>query len=389
MEKTTPKSEKEKLVYLSKRILLIILIFSPIILFFGGSYVIIETSSNEYKPWVSWFDNPNETVYISWKTEEKTKGTVYYGIDKDDFSDNVKESDEENIHFIILTNLKADTKYYYEIKIDGDVFGSGMFRTAPNGYKSFTFGMISDTQQNVGLGHHPKVAETIKNKKWEFIANVGDIVDEGDEEPYYNNYFQVAAKYLNSIPLVPISGNHDEHEPSLFMDHFINNKYTSKKQFFYSFNWSSVHFQICDFPYGREDEMTDVQLNWMKEDLARAQDMPFRIVMFHCPIIGSSFFGWSEQLNKKVLPILENYKVDLVVHGHEHHYERGYINENLMYIILGGGGGQLDPGLRPLPETEVLVAMPSYSEVHVSENTLHIQTFSLQNELIDEVTLED
>ena len=115
-------------------------------------------------------------------------------------------------------------------------------------------------------------------------------------------------------------------------------------------------------------------------------------MLFHCPIIGSAFFGPNELLIDKILPILEDYNVDLVVHGHEHHYERGYFDEDkdgLMYMILGGGGGQLDPGLRPLPETEVIVAMPCYTEVKVTDDTMHIQTFSLQNELIDEVTLED
>ena len=202
----------------------------------------------------------------------------------------------------------------------------------------------------------------------------------------------MGATYFDTIPFVPVAGNHDHHEPSLLMDHYINNKYTSKKQFFYSFNWSSVHFQILDIPYGREEELTDEQMDWLEQDLARAQDLPFRVVMFHRPIIGSAFFGRSELLEEELLPILEDYNVDLTVHGHEHHYERGYYEEDkdgIMYMILGGGGGQLDPGLRPLPETEVIVAMPCYTEVKVTTDSMRIQTYSLQHELIDEVTLED
>ncbi len=389
MEKKSPKSNKIKKIHGVSKLLLVFLIFSPILLFFSISAIALYASPNEYAPWVSWFDDPSERVYISWKTKEKTKAVIYYGTDENDLSDQIKESKEQNLHHVILNNLSANTQYYYEIKIDGKSFGSGQFRTAPLTYKSFTFGLISDTQQNVGLGYHSRVANVIKGMKWAFIANVGDLTDEGDEESYYNNFFQVGAEYLDTIPLVPVVGNHDKHAPSLFMDYFINNKYTSKEQFFYSFNWSNVHFQICDFPYGSGEEFTDEQLNWMEYDLANAIEMPFRIVMFHRPIIGSSFFGRCKPLIERVLPILEEYNVDVVIHGHEHHYERGFLNDDLMYMIIGGAGGQLDPGLNPQPESDVAVAMPCYTQVHVTDDTLEFQTFSLQNELIDEITLEE
>ena len=115
--------------------------------------------------------------------------------------------------------------------------------------------------------------------------------------------------------------------------------------------------------------------------------MPFKVVMFHCPIIGASHFGRSKNLIEYVQPIMEDYDVDLVVHGHEHHYERGHITEDLMYMILGGAGGALDVGLRPLPETEVMTAVPCYTEVKATKEYMEFTTLSLDEVIIDQYTI--
>jgi acid phosphatase len=133
--------------------------------------------------------------------------------------------------------------------------------------------------------------------------------------------------------------------------------------------------------------MTDAQLNWLEKDLARAQDKDFRIVMFHCPIIGASFFGPNELLIEKIQPILLDYNVTATIHGHEHHFERGNI-EGMTYIISGGGGGALDIGLRPLPETEVLTECPNYTEVQVTKDEINFKTMTLEGEIIDDYSIK-
>ena len=296
------------------------------------------------------------------------------------------ESIAVKIHHVNLTSLTPDTKYYYEVRIEGQLFGSGEFRTAPSTYKPFTWGMISDTQQNLGQGHYYRTARVLDTKNYAFVADVGDLVDEGDEIAYYNNFFTVSSQYFDTIPFVPVEGNHDAHQPSLFQNYYINKVNKSQEQFYYSFNWSSVHFQICSFPYGRQSEITDAQMAWIKQDLANAQSMPFRVVLFHCPIIGSSFFGRNEVLIENVQPILLQYNVTAVIHGHEHHFERGHIGD-MMYMILGGGGAIQDVGLRPQPEAEVLTISPCYTEVYATASSLTFTTLSLEGDILDSYTI--
>ncbi|TFF95004.1 MAG: metallophosphoesterase family protein [Promethearchaeota archaeon] len=368
---------------------LIFLIIMPIVSFFIISPYFYLHDSPEKKPWVSWFNDPHERVYISWETEEETKGVLKYGTDKDDWDVEITENKSSKIHHLSLTGLDPDTKYYYSVEVEGEEYGAGMFRTAPSGFKEFTWVMISDTQQNLGPGHHYRVARVLEQKAedYSFIANVGDIVEQGADKRYYDNFFQIASHYFDKLPFVPVIGNHDDRSVDQFTEYFINQVNTSQDHFYYSFNWSNVHVCIPHFAHGSESEMTDVQLNWLENDLARAQDKTFIVVMFHCPVIGASFFGENEVLMKNVKPILEDYGVDAIIHGHEHHYERGHLGD-IMYMILGGGGGAFDVGLRPLPETEILTASPCYTEVEAKKDTLTFSTFTLEGSLIDEYTIE-
>ncbi|MFO8018082.1 MAG: metallophosphoesterase family protein [Promethearchaeia archaeon] len=369
------------------KLLLIVLVLSPILMFFILSPLFYLYDPNEHGPWVSWSGNPDEQVYISWETEEKTSGILKYGIDEGDLNQSVTESEKTNIHHVNLTGLSADTTYYYEVEIDGKVFGKGKFRTAPSSQKDFTFGLYSDTQQNFGPGHHFRVGNALKDKKYAFIVNVGDIVQDGGKKEHYNNFFKIGSEYLDTIPFIPVIGNHDQRNVTLFTEYFINQVNKSQYHFYYSFNWSNVHFCFPHFAYGSESEMTDAQLNWLKKDLSRSQDKAFRIVMFHCPIKGASFFGPNEVLIEKVQPILLEYNVTATVHGHEHHFERGNI-KGMTYFISGGGGGALDVGLRPLPETEVLTESPNFTEVHVTENEINFKTMTLEGSVIDDFTIQ-
>ena len=44
---------------------------------------------------------------------------------------------------------------------------------------------------------------------------------------------------------------------------------------------------------------------------------------------------------KNWVPLFEKYRLDLVVAGHAHAYERGRQN-GVMYVVVGGAGGRLD-----------------------------------------------
>lgn len=112
----------------------------------------------------------------------------------------------------------------------------------------------------------------------------------------------------------------------------------SNTEAYYSFDYSNIHFISLD-TYGFEklgDDHTKIlavngdQSNWLKRDLAKANANPainWVIVFTHiAPFSGGSHNSDTEkdliQIRENLVPILDAYKVDMVLTGHSHNYER-------------------------------------------------------------------
>lgn len=107
---------------------------------------------------------------------------------------------------------------------------------------------------------------------------------------------------------------------------------------YYSFDYANIHFISLD-TWGFEKPGDDykkildpngVQAQWLKRDLAKANanpDINWVIVFTHMPpYTGGSHNSDKEDdlihIRKNLVPILDAYKVDMVVTGHSHGYER-------------------------------------------------------------------
>jgi hypothetical protein len=118
-------------------------------------------------------------------------------------------------------------------------------------------------------------------------------------------------------------GNHEDMTlPSLrqYMNHFnLTNEY-------YSFNYQNVHFTVMstEIPYN----VTSAQYNFVNNDLSKAASDPnilWIVVYFHKPMYTSPSRHPAEPLLPDTYqPLFEKYGVDLVLQGHNHHYERTY-----------------------------------------------------------------
>lgn len=399
------------------KVLLLVLIISPLTVFFSIYLTNYLKLPNPNTAWVSWYNDPQHKVYIGWETDEETIGVVSYGQDPANLIDSETELSTSRFHIVNISSLDPDTKYYYSIDVDGEQYTTGSFRTAPDSPKPFTFGLSADTQQKVGPGWHYKTAQILNKKNYSFFSMVGDYVENGGQAEW-NHFFHEAAAYMDTIPFVPVIGNHDKNRTGeyYFLKYFAQtvdtikgtNEYDTDYQFYYSFNWSNVHFQILHFPEididddGEPDGLnprdynqafTSDHLNWLENDLKNAQDKAFRITLFHCPITGAGFYGKNHVLIEELLPILLDYNVTATVHGHAHHYERGHFENtihpgnDMHYFVVGCGGGLVDLGLQPIDETDVCFASPCYTEASVTADSLTFTTYTFDGTTADQITI--
>jgi hypothetical protein len=118
-------------------------------------------------------------------------------------------------------------------------------------------------------------------------------------------------------------GNHENITLPLlrqYMSHFnLTNEY-------YSFNYQNVHFTVMstELPYGVNSD----QYNFVNNDLLKAASDPnidWIVVYFHKLMVTSPSRHPPEPLLPETYqPLFEKYGVDLVLQGHNHHYERTY-----------------------------------------------------------------
>lgn len=389
---------------LIRNISLTILILSPLLGYFLISDLLMATSPMDKQPWVHWNGlNPSQEMYISWETSMNSSSYVAYGKEPN-LLDNIKsDSTSVSLHRITLVNLNSNTKYYYQVSNDNgqSIFGKGSFTTAPStdNFTNFSFAIISDTQNFMGEGHYPRMANTIsKMNDIAFLAYAGDmaqdhgqtsIITPESDQVSWNDFWRITNRFTSTIPIVSDPGNHDDcnqpFEQNLYQRYFGIS--ISPNHNYYSFNWSRTQFIMAQVADGGDDGKnndsslpTYKQDEWINATLEAGQSLDYRIMVFHRAPYSAN--GIDQGLVDRFMPIITKYNVSLLLYGHEHAYERFYI-QNRTIMCLGGGGALLNGNLNPLPGSQVTAASPNFTKITCTSIGITITTYTPTMKIID------
>lgn len=118
---------------------------------------------------------------------------------------------------------------------------------------------------------------------------------------------------------------------------------------YYAFTAGPVRFFALDTDEGtfgylrrifRRTPWSAGQRDWLRAQLARPADTAWTIVYGHHPVFSTSHHGDTTRLKNRergLLPLLEQYNVDVYIAGHEHDLQ--YLpRDGVQYFIAGGGG---------------------------------------------------
>jgi predicted phosphodiesterase len=205
--------------------------------------------------------------------------------------------------------------------------------------------------------------DVMEPRPYDLMLHLGDIAyEEGTYSQFEERFFEVYGSMLHRIPVYPAPGNHeyktDGGLPYVHVfDLFENILREEDHERYYSFDYGNVHFVSLDsnrrslLPHLLDENSEDVSsdddmLDWLRQDL-QASDAPWKIAYFHHTPY-SSGHRQNELMREHVLPLLDQYGVDLVLAGHEHHYERTIPirggcpatgpRDGITYIVAGGAG---------------------------------------------------
>ncbi|KAG9131081.1 hypothetical protein Leryth_006811 [Lithospermum erythrorhizon] len=256
------------------------------------------------------------------------------------------------IHHATIENLQYNTKYFYEIGINGTARRFN-FITPPEVGPDvpYTFGIIGDLGQTEDSNH--TLEHYMANKNAQAVLFLGDL-SYADDHPYHNNerwdqWGRFVEKSVAYQPWIWTTGNHEidyapeigEHVPFKPYTHRYHVPYKasqSSSPHWYSIKRASAHIIVLS-SYSAYGKYTP-QYEWLKQELPKVNrsETPWLFVLLHSPWYNSNNYHYMEGESMRVAfePWLVEHKVDLVFAGHVHSYERSGRVSNVRYNITNG-----------------------------------------------------
>ncbi len=346
-----------------------------------------------------YLQNPTSTsIKVMWRTSTATDSKVYYGTNPQNLDQSIEDASAVTDHTLAITGLQPYTKYFYSVGTSSQVL------SGPDSKHHFTTSVTPGTyDQKVriwAIGDFGKANNEEKEVMESFIDYNGDTLvsawiwlgdnayDDGKDEEYQTKVFDTAyyGKVMTYIPFMPAPGNHDYGEISPPQSTVDPNNHAgpyydiidvptngeagglaSGTELYYSFDYGHVHFLSLNSELGsplnpNHDWIGANPFNsfdgspftdWIEADL-QANTQPWIIAYFHQPphTAGShlSSDAWEiymEAMRENIVPILEDYNVDIVINGHSHVYERSVLMHgfyglpsdwNTSYVVDGSSG---------------------------------------------------
>ncbi len=326
---------------------------------------------------------------LVFRTPHKSIRTLRYGIDS--FDQVVTESGPTTNHVLPVTDLLPDSRYQWKLD-DGEVC---TFTTPPlttDGNALYHFAVGSDPHFGAGLGDSASGDVAVTSKMLNYIAApqnrfhaffiTGDLVNMGSSIGDWKAALNTFAPSTCAVPWRPLMGNHDaiingspQYVAYLYPNGMATQTGTST---YYRIDSGRVHFILLKMLWGVES-FSPQQRQWFERQLQAIPVDDWTIVMLHSMVYASSseFNGmaWYDPADmvSEVAPLLEQYKVDLVVSGHDHDLE--FLQHNgVSYAVVGAMGGKLDPRASHLSPASIWYAPQQYGflDVRVLPTTMEL-----------------
>ena len=291
---------------------------------------------------------PNQMT-VRWRTNIAANSRVQFGTIQGTLSQTADDANLTTEHEVRLTNLIANTKYFYSIGTTTQTLAGNdanhFFGTSPNAGQAapYRIWVLGDS------GTADTAAQAVRDAYLNYngatytnlLLMLGDnAYNNGTDTEYQAAVFDMYPTVLRQTPLWATIGNHDtaqSTDPPSNLPYFqmftlpANAEaggVASGTEKYYSFNYGNIHF-VCLDSMTSSRAISGAMHAWLQNDLA--QNIQPWVVAFwhHPPYTKGSHNSDTEteliEMRQNVLPTLESYGVDLVLSGHSHSYERSFL----------------------------------------------------------------
>lgn len=341
----------------------------------------------------------HEGIIVMWRTDQPTATTLWYGTHPDSLAIHTSLANSVSDHAVTISGLLPSSTYYYAVGHGTTVLAgqseAHRFRTFPTPgsgqhrriWAIGDFGRGNAEQVAVKQSYmaYPGSAET---DTWLWLGD--NAYDDGTDGDFQSKVFGLPdfSDVFSWMPFYPTPGNHDYNEV-WSESTFFGIPYTnipledhegpyydivdvpelgeaggqpSQLEVYYSYDLGNAHFislnsEVWDLfsTFDGVDRMVD----WLEQDLAQ-NDKLWTIAYFHQPPYSKGSHDSDDLLElvmkamrERVVPVLEDFDVDLVVCGHSHVFERSHLihghygnsgSFDPATMLVDGNGGNYDAG---------------------------------------------
>lgn len=296
---------------------------------------------------LTWRGDPASTQAVTWRTDTSVEGAVAEIAVANESGRDLEprtvpatttlfESDIAAAHYhsVEFVDLEPDTLYAYRVG-DGANWSEWFhFRTASREPRPFSFIYFGDAQNEIKTHWSRVFREAFRESpRAAFTLHAGDLVNDGNRDEEWGEWFGAPAWVNATVPVLPAPGNHEyrradadaEGAPRLVSRHW-------RPQFALPENGPAGVAEVAETAYYVDYQGVRVialdsnlrqeeQRDWLRGVLA---DNPQRwtIVTFHHPIFSPARDRDNKALRELWKPVFDEFKVDLVLTGHDHTYAR-------------------------------------------------------------------
>ena len=229
--------------------------------------------------------------------------------------------------------------------------------------------------------HQQIVSQIIKTKP-DIVFHLGDFVDDSNSEAEWQLVRSIVAPLQEQSKFYSIPGNHE-------LESEIYYRYFSKDA---KAKWSSIdqggaHIILLNsnLPLAKDSE----QYRWLEEDLIATDDSRFKIVILHHALLSVGSHAFDDlAFQSDLLELFVRQRIDLVVSGHEHNYER-FTYGNVIYIATGGGGAPLHDQMTESPNLQKFAKEYNYCQLSFSGTKVWLTAYNEKEEVIDRVDINN
>jgi hypothetical protein len=357
--------------------------------------------------------NASTEVVVSWHTTDPVRNPrVMVGTPASGFGRTVpaqtrtyrdaKSNTEVRVNHAVLDNLTADTDYVYAAVHDGASPELGTVRTAPLGRKPLCFTSFGDqatptlgrlvdrryASDNLGSPAAGDTTTAIERIGPLFNLVNGDLCYANlahDRVRTWSDWFDNNTRSARYRPWMPAAGNHENELGNgpvgyaAYQTYFAvpdSGSAAELRGLWYSFTAGSVRVislnndDVCVQDGGNfyvHGYSGGAQKRWLEAELAAARrdsEIDWIVVCMHQTAVSTTdrTNGADLGIREEWLPLFDRYQVDLVLCGHEHHYERAHpvrgalgtdtrtpipvdtrtdvidTSKGTVHVVIGGGG---------------------------------------------------